>query len=410
MQTTFIILFWSSLISLCFSYLGYPSLVFLASRCRPTNRRVPAKHADEDLPDVTVLIAAYNAEQHIGERIDNLLACDYPQARLRIVVASDGSTDSTTQVVRSFSHPHIRVIPFAQRRGKARTLVDAVRQLHTEVIVFTDASTVFDRDSVRQLARHFVDPQVGLATGKVAMVDEHGRPSESLYWRSEMMVRRSEAELGIMLGASGAIYAIRRRLFVEPLRPVINDDLVLPMLAHLRHGCEFVFDETAKAYALSSGGLAGEFRRRCRIGAGAFQCLPVLRELVQRRHMKKAFAFGSHKLLRWICPFLLVTLIVTNLALISDPSYRLFIWIQATAYLLAIAGFFVPGRGYIARIARTASSFLVMNLAILTGFFRWAFDPQNVVWSPTPRPVLATTSITEGTPFNDAIVGDELAA
>ena len=392
MYTVTVILFWTSLAGLCFSYVGYPLLVHLVSRWKPAPRRPIVETAGDELPDVTVLIAAHNAEHHIGQRIHNILACDYPQDRLTIAVASDGSTDATVREVRRFDHARIQAIPFRQRRGKVLTLVDAVRQLRSEVIVFTDASSRFDRDSLRQLARHFVDPQLGLATGKVSIVDEHGSPSESIYWRTEMMVRRSEARLGIMLGGSGAIYAIRRRLFVEPPCPVINDDLVLPMLTHLRHGCRFVFDETARAYALSTGGLAGEFRRRSRIGAGAFQCLPGLRELLQWRHAKQALAFGAHKLLRWICPFLLVALIVTNLSLASSWHYRLFLYVQAAAYLLALFGLVVPKRGRVTRIAHVASSFLVMNLALLTGFFRWVFDPRNVVWNPTPRPTREAAS------------------
>ena len=308
MNTVAVCVFWVSLAGLCFNYVGYPLLVCLVSRWRPMRRRRASELALEDLPDVTVLIAAHNAEQHIGRRIQNILDCDYPAGRLTIAVASDGSTDATVREVRRFDRAHIQAIPFRQRRGKVLTLADAVRQLRSEVVVFTDASSRFDRDALRQLARHFVDPQIGLVTGKVSIVDEHGLPSESVYWRSEMLVRRAEAQLGIMLGASGAIYAIRRRLFVEPPCPVINDDLVLPMLTHLRHGCDFVFDESARAYVVSSGGLAGEFRRRSRIGAGAFQCLPGLRELLQWRHARQALAFGAHKLLRWICPFLLVAL------------------------------------------------------------------------------------------------------
>ncbi len=324
-----------------------------------------------------------------------MLACDYPQERLKILVASDGSTDATVKVVKGFNHSRIDAIPFSQRRGKAVTLVDAIRQVKSEVVLFTDATSRFDRDSIRQLTRHFADPQVGLVAGKPAIIDEQGRPSESLYWRSEMMVRRSEAQLGIMLGASGAIYALRRQLFVAPKSPVINDDLILPMLVHLRHHCGFVFDETAKAYALSTGGLAGEFRRRCRIGAGAFQCLSVLPELLKWQHAKQLFAFGAHKLLRWTCPFLLIALIVTNVSLLSLPSYQWLLGVQAGAYLLAVLGLFAPQRGHVARVARIASAFLVMNLALLAGFFRWAVDPQNVLWNPTPRPSLQTTPLVQ---------------
>ncbi len=410
MQTALVILFWLSLVSIFYSYLGYPILGFVASQLYPSKRRWQVHAIEANLPEVTVLIAAYNAEQHIRQRINNLLACDYPAGRLRIVVASDGSTDATVDIVRSFNDPLIQAFAFQQRRGKAMTLVAAVHRLSSEVIVFTDATTRFETDSVGQLVRHFADPQVGLVTGKVSIVDEQGTPSESLYWRSEMMVKRSEAKLGIMLGASGAIYAIRRKLFVVPSRPIINDDLVLPMLAHIRHRCGFVFDETAKAYALSSGGLAGEFRRRCRIGTGAFQCLPVLGELAQRRNARQAFAFCSHKLLRWICPFLLVALIVTNVALISSPPYRSFLWLQAAAYLMAVVGMLAPQRGRMAGVARAASTFLVMNLALLVGFFRWVINPGNVIWMPTPRPIVGPDTAVAGRPLKDGVRREEIAA
>ncbi len=392
METATVILFWTSLAGLGFSYLGYPLIIYLAARRRGTADCRDARSAVEDLPDITVLITAHNAERHIGDRIANLRACDYPRDRLTIVVASDGSTDGTVRAVQRLADPRIQAISFQQRRGKAVTLVDAVRQLRSDVVVFTDASSRFDRDTLRQLARHFADPRIGLAAGHVTIVNERGLPSESLYWRSETMVRRSEARLGIMLGASGAIYAIRRRWFVEPPCPVINDDLVLPVLTHLRHGCRFVFDETARAYVSSSGGLAGEFRRRCRIGAGAFQCLPALRELFAWRHAGQALAFAAHKLLRWTCPFLLVALVATNLALASSCPYRGFLYLQGVAYLLALCGLIAPRRGRLARVAHLASSFLVMNLALLAGFFRWLVDPRNVVWNPTPRPTLGATS------------------
>jgi cellulose synthase/poly-beta-1,6-N-acetylglucosamine synthase-like glycosyltransferase len=410
LDTVFTILFWTSLAGLALSYLGYPALLYLLSRYVVLDRRVQVEPADGELPEVTVLIAAHNAECHIVDRVDNILACDYPRHRLRIVVASDGSTDATVERVKRMGYANVRAIDFAQRRGKADTLVSAVRQVHSEVVLFTDASTVFEADSIRQLARHFIDPDVGLATGKVAIVDAEGRPSESLYWRIEMMLRRVEARLGIMLGASGAIYAIRRRLLVEPKCPVINDDLVLPMLVSLRHRCRFVFDESARAYALGGGGLAGEFRRRSRIGAGAFQCLPVLGELLRWRHAKVASAFACHKLLRWVGPFLMVTLLISNVALLSAPGYRIWMTVQTASYLIALVGFVLPRRGRATDAARMASSFLLMNLALLAGFFRWASQPGNVLWSPTRRPAVNLKLVSAQQLLDGRIEQDELAA
>jgi hypothetical protein len=182
-----------------------------------------------------------------------------------------------------------------------------------------------------------------------------------------------------MMGASGAIYAMRRSLFVAPRDPITNDDLVFPMLAHLTHRCKCILEESALAYAVSSGGLKSEFQRRCRIGAGGFQSLPVLRELFCFRNWRPAAVFVSHKLLRWISPLLLILVLVCNWALFAQPGYRLLFWLQLAAYGLAVLGLFAPNMGPISRVARTASSFLVMNLALLAGFFQWLVDAKRVI-------------------------------
>ncbi|MCC7339210.1 MAG: glycosyltransferase family 2 protein [Pirellulaceae bacterium] len=393
MVTVLSIVLWTSLAVVFYSYVGYPLLIFASSRiaCRWASNAVravscAAEPTEAELPTVTVLIAAYNAEQQIRQRIQNLLACDYPSERLQILIASDGSTDGTVQLVREFDRANVSVIPFSQRSGKARTLVAAVEFVTSQVIVFTDAATEFESMAIRRLAEHFVDPAIGIVAGKVAILDEQGRESESLYWKSEMMVRRSEAELGLLMGVSGAVYAMRRSIFVAPRRPTINDDMVLPMLAHLKHRCKFVFEESALAYAVSSGGLKTEFRRRCRIGAGGFQSLAVLSCLFRVQHFRQAAAFTSHKLLRWVCPFLLILILACNLGLLVMPGYQRLLCIQGTAYLLAVIGLFAPNRGLLTRVARTASAFLIMNLAILAGFFQWLIHADQVLWNPTPRP------------------------
>ena len=251
--------------------------------------------------------------------------------------------------------------------------------------MLTDATTQFERSALRKLAGNFADPMVGIVAGKVSIVDELGLPSESMYWRTEMMIRKCESQLGIMLGASGAIYAIRRDLFVPPTRPIINDDVVIPMLVHLKHRCQIVLDTTARAYSSNTGGMRDEFQRRCRIGAGGFQCLPELRDLWTWRNRASAAAFVSHKLIRWICPFLLVAALASNFALASESVYSVFLAIQLVAYALAAIGFVAPGQGIAIRVARIATSFVVMNTALGIGFSRWLLNPNNVIWAPTQR-------------------------
>lgn len=345
-----------------------------------------------DLPRATVLIAAYNAGPHIQERINNILASDFPPDRLSVVVASDGSTDDTVRLVREYGDSRVRAIEFTERRGKAQTLANAIAQLDDEIVIFTDATTRFEAESLRRLTGHFDDPKVGIASGRIVIVDEHGKACESLYWRNEMAMRSCEARLGILLGSSGAIYAIRRQLFVRPSRPIINDDLVFPMLIQLRHRCRCVLDTSAVAYAMSHGGFASEFRRRCRIGAGAYQSLPVLSELFRWKNRRQAFAFTSRKLLRWLCPFFLIVLICSSLALSESALYACLFWAQAGAYTLAGLGIFAPRQGFFSKVAGVASSFLVMNIALLAGFVQWLSDSDNVLWNPTPRPSLGSAT------------------
>lgn len=380
------ITFWTAVALVLYTYCGYPLLIRAAARRRLGSRPESGSPRPETVPNVTVLIAAYNAAGYIDQRIDNLLACDYPSERLRIVIASDGSTDGTADRVRQRNDRRVDVLEFAERRGKAATLADAVQRLDTEVIVFTDASTYFHPDSLRRLTCHFADPEVGITAGEVGIVDEAGKPIEAFYWRQEMRMRRCEAQLGILIGASGAIYAIRRSMFVAPSRPVINDDLVLPTLARLKHGCRFVFDPSAQAYVSYTGGLVEDFRRRCRIGAGAYQSLTVLQPLLHPRHAKHAWAFGSRKALRWLCPFLMLIAAITNFALLGAPAYDGLFALQAGFYSMAVIGLGIRGAGPAARLLRLTTSFCVMNLALLAGFFRWLLDSQKATWHPTPRP------------------------
>ncbi|MCP4513039.1 MAG: glycosyltransferase, partial [Fuerstiella sp.] len=165
LTTSLVFLFWSTLAVLCYNYAGYPILVFLAAKLFPAADRQSVTSSQEHLPRVTVRIAAYNAEHHIKERIRNVLACDYPHDRIEVLGASAGSTDATVSLVETMDHPHVRAVAFSERRGKTRTLVDAVQQVDSDVILFTDATNQFEQDSIRHLVRHFADPHTGIVTG-----------------------------------------------------------------------------------------------------------------------------------------------------------------------------------------------------------------------------------------------------
>ncbi|WP_442511945.1 glycosyltransferase [Novipirellula sp. SH528] len=401
MYAPFVFILAGSILGLVYAYVVYPIAVILFARMigRHDTPTTSLPSNDRDLPDITVLIAAHNAEMHLAERIENILACDYPPERLNIVVASDGSTDRTCDVVNAFNSNRVSVLAFTYRRGKAATLVAAMRSVSSPVVVFTDATTRFDEQSLRRLARHFVDPLLGVAAGQVTMVDENGAACESAYWKMENRVRRSEARLGITLGASGAIYAIRRSMFVAPSRSIINDDLVFPMLIQIRHHCRLALDPTARAYATSTGGMRSEFLRRQRIGIGAFQCLPTLRGLLSWENRRQAFAFVSHKMLRWSCPFLLVAALVSNLLLLSEPGFQILGSMQLAAYGIAAYGWATSKRGRGSRLVRLVTSFVMMNAAIGFGICRWMVRPDTVIWNPTHRPSWGNIASSSPTPL-----------
>jgi cellulose synthase/poly-beta-1,6-N-acetylglucosamine synthase-like glycosyltransferase len=206
-----------------------------------------------------------------------------------------------------------------------------------------------------------------------------------MYWRYETFLKRCEAKLGALLGANGAIYAIRRSLLTPVPETLLVDDFVIPLRARLESGCRIVYDQDAIAREETAPDVASEFRRRARIGAGGFQALGLLWPLLHPRWGWTAFAFWSHKVLRWVGPVLLLGALVCSLALSHEPVYRELAIAQGAVYGLSAIVAMVPGRWRFVRVARVLPLFVGMNLALLAGLYRWVRGGQSGVWTRTPR-------------------------
>jgi cellulose synthase/poly-beta-1,6-N-acetylglucosamine synthase-like glycosyltransferase len=283
--TAAVVLFVGCIALVGFAYAGYPCVVWLASRRRGPRRVPSVAAADGAWPSVTLLIAAHNEEPVIGERLRNALAMDYPTGRLEVVVATDGCTDRTTEIVEQFRDQGVRLLAFPIRRGKATVLNDSVSRVGGDVIMFSDANTFTDPAAARHLARWFADPAVGAVCGQLVLTDPAtGRNADGLYWKYETFLKQCEGRLGALLGANGGIYALRRDLFAPIPADTIVDDLVIPLAARLRSGCEIVYDAEAVAREETAPGLRSEFSRRARIGAGGFQAVARLWPLLTPRH------------------------------------------------------------------------------------------------------------------------------
>ena len=387
LQSASEVLFWICAAPIVYAYGCYPVIIWCLARCFGRRAQAPAGPAGE-WPSLSLLVVAHNEEAVIEDRIQNALAMDYPPERLEVVVASDGSSDGTTEVVRRFQGQGVRLLDYAERRGKAAVINAAMTELKGDIVLLSDANTRIDPAAARKLVRWFGDPAVGAVCGQVILIgSETGQNVDNLYWTYETYLKEHEARLGGLLGANGAIYALRRDLYVPVPDGTIVDDFVIPLLAKLRTGCRIVFDGEALAREEISPSLYAEFRRRARLGAGGYQSLRTLYPLLSPRRGWVAFTLFSHKVLRWLGPFFLIGMLGTSALLSDREPYRALLWGQLGFYGLSLLGLLLPGRLKVLRLLLLATLFTGLNVAFLVGFWRWLWGRHDGTWVPTPRSV-----------------------
>lgn len=371
------ICFWLSIFVIIYPSIIYPSLVFLLGLVRPrTVKRCSW------LPFVTVLIPAYNEAQHIAATIQNKLNQDYPRDRLEIIVISDGSTDGTDDIVREFSSPNVRLIRRERRQGKAAALNEAVRCARGEILVFSDANSLFAPDAIRRMMENFGDPEVGYVTGNLAYeVRSAGIAGKgcSAYMKYENALRTLETQVGSIIGVNGGVDAIRRELYSDVPRHLITD-FVLPLyVIGTKH--RVVYDERVHASEVANTELGSEFRMRIRVGLRALQGITYMRRLCNPvNYPWAAFSLISHKLSRYFCFLFLLIAFLTNLMLVTSPGYaRLFI-AQTLTYLLALIGL---RKGMLFRKLTLIPAYLLMtNMAFAVAAIRFLQGETMATWEP----------------------------
>jgi cellulose synthase/poly-beta-1,6-N-acetylglucosamine synthase-like glycosyltransferase len=381
---TAVVLFWACVGLIFYTYALYPALIWLISRSAA--RRQPTDDQSGDVPTISVLIAAHNESAIIEQRIQNALALDYPRPKLEVVIASDGSDDGTAQIARGYAAQGVRVLEYPQRRGKMAVLNATIGKLSSEIIVLSDANTQFDPSAARRLVRGFRDPSIGAVCGRLLLTDRRtGRNVDGLYWRYETFLKKCEGRVGALLGANGAIYAIRRNVFPTVPDDTLVDDFVIPLAAKLKTGCRIVYEPEAIAYEEMAPNIRDEFGRRARIGAGGYQAIGMLWRLLDPRRGCVALSFFSHKVLRWLCPFFLIGILVGSMLLIRQAFYRDVLMAQTGFLLLSLPLSRIPGKNLLIRLVRLAAMFTLMNSALFVGFFRWLGGRQSGIWVRTLR-------------------------
>jgi len=378
--------FWLCLALVAYCYVGYPVLLAVAARIWPR----PVSKGPLT-PSVTVVISVYNEEDRIGARIRDLLASSYPPDLLRILIGSDGSNDATVARARAIDDPRVEVIAFADRRGKPAVLNDLIARADTDVVVFTDARQTFAPDAIARLLENFTDQDVGCVSGELMLRSKGGAVAAGvgLYWRYEKWLRNKESAIGSMLGATGAIYAIRRSLFPGIPPQVVLDDMYIP-LRIVEAGWRAVFEPAARAFDDAAENARQEHARKSRTLYGNWQIIPLLARLFVPIASPVGFQLLSHKVLRLLVPFLLIAALAVNLTLLESTLYGWLAWAQGVFYMLAGVGHAVRGvrRGPLRLLAGPAYVpyvFCVLNFSVLTGLWRFLTHSQSAAWQKAKR-------------------------
>jgi cellulose synthase/poly-beta-1,6-N-acetylglucosamine synthase-like glycosyltransferase len=380
--------FWISLFLIIYSYFLYPLVLFVIYSLEQIRRdlnylpsrrdRRVAEPGVSQIPGVTFVIAAHNEGKHIREKLANLRELEYPRERLQIIIVSDGSTDGTNELLSGAADDQIEVILLPSRGGKANALNTGVAQAKHDILVFSDAATLFASDALIKLVRHFSNPTIGVVCGFLRFRSSaESQQTEGVYWKYETVLRLMEARLGATLTASGAIYALRRECF-RPLTPdVVIEDFVVPMRAR-QLGYSVHCDPEAVALEYAAPTVSGEFTRRVRLAGGSFR---AVKDLVRvRLNPITTLALASHKLLRWVVPFLLILAFAANLFLIGNRIYLAALVCQVGCYVWGLLGFKFREQMKRVRFGLVGYFWLAMNLAFLVGFWRYLSGRQDSAW------------------------------
>ncbi len=373
-------LFWGSVLLIFYVYLGYPLLLLVMHKLF---RSEPVRKQDIE-PDVTLIISAYNEEDVIARKLENSLALDYPAEKLEILVISDCSDDRTDEIVASFADRGVKLLRMPERGGKTVGLNAAVPQAKGEIIIFSDANAMYDRNVVRAIVRNFADERVGAVTCESRYEIEEGdtsTESENLYWRYELALKRLESELGSLVGGDGAIYAIRKALY-RRMKPSDLSDFVNP-LQIVSQGFRNVYEPEAFSFEKGGESFEKEFKRKVRIVNRAW------RGMMSMRHVLNPFRYGffaiqaiSHKLLRWLVPAFMVVAFVSNISLLGEHIFYKFTFtLQVLFYLLAVVGWLQSRREEIARMFYIPYYFCLVNWASLKGIIENYTGRTYTVWN-----------------------------
>lgn len=386
---------WTSLSLTVYAYLGYPALLSLWIRLRAgPGRRELRDLADPELPSVSVILPVFNEAAHIERKLANTLALDYPRERLEVLFVSDGSTDGTVELLSAHADhrigadsrierdSRIEIVQLPVRSGKAAALNAGLAAARHEIVVFTDASIMLERDAVRKIVRGFADPQVGCVSGEDVI---GGSGGEALYGRYELFIRRRESRLHSIVGASGCFYA-QRRVLCAPFTPALAPDF-LSVLRTVDQGFRATADPEARGQMTAVAGSGREFERKVRTLLRGMTALGAFTHLLNPlRFGMFSVALFSHKILRWLVPVFLLAALAGSAALAPASNFYLgLLAAQLAFYALAAAGLSPRLSAAAGLPGKVAAWFVVTNAAALVAWAKYLGGARQELWAPSER-------------------------
>jgi poly-beta-1,6-N-acetyl-D-glucosamine synthase len=369
------------------SYIFYPVIIRILSLFKREKLHKP----DPGLK-VSILIAAYNEEKVIANRVKNISTLNYDFNRLEVIVGSDGSSDSTSDILLNLSEEYnwLKVKIFQKRRGKAAVLNDLVKESNNSILVFTDANSSFNENALTELLTYYGNPKVGGISGRLILEEPligfNKTNREKTYWEYETFLKRYEGKLGILIGANGGIYSVRKELFTTiPSDKAVTDDLYIT-LSVLNQKFQFKYAYNAVAREEVSRELQSEFKRKIRFASTNFQTLSLFKGLLFSNNFLLSFAFWSHKVLRWFMPFILIAGLILNYLLIPHGTLYLNLFIlQVCIYIISIIGYLLSVFKIRIPLVTLLFFFNLTNIALLIGFINFLSGKHKSYWESTPR-------------------------
>src|SRR3989338_1476252 len=357
-------IFWVSFFILFYTYIGYAALLYVVSFIKRNKVITDETYA----PSISFIIAAYNEQVSIKDKIEKTLALDYPKEKMEIIIASDASTDKTDEIVLQYAKQGVKLCRMDERRGKTQVQNLAVSKAKGEILVFSDATTIYKKDAIKKLVRNFADKKIAIVAGEEEFIKKGIMYKQvSVTWNYEKFLRRLESRFNSLIGVSGCIFAIRKNLY-EKLSSGLIEDFTLPLLV-LEKGYKVHLEEGAIGYEEPVSRSQDEFKRKARIVSNGISVVMNMRRLLNPfRNFKIAFQLISHKVFRWLAPIFMILLFVSSISLMNTGVvFFVFAIAQATFYLSAIFGY-----GLIRH-------FCIVNFAGIIGIFQFLRGNRKVM-------------------------------